>query len=415
MPEDVILLGQNSTVEVAPDDGPSAATRVKGISLCLVGVLCISPDGALLEQQGFWGVNNWVAILYICSFAFCFSTVLATVIQGGPCQTVKALQERMNWRYILLQGAADAACDVLMSVAFLWTSVTKAMCLFALNPIWALLAARCWESQPVTTAQIMAVLSLAVSVILVFMPNIGGFAAANPQWQQNSDLALLGDVAAASAGICLTLTMMISVAASKAGIPKTAMSNSVPVGNAISGIVMLVICAVAGIVPLPNPTSVSQTSSIAVALLNGGFLTVFSIVAVVAPWYVSTLDASLVFLLEVPFSPLIAWMVLGVPVSAWAIAGLTLMIVTLALHETHNQWKVSIATREEEETSTFCDRNLDWKHLQHDVSTTQKKSPENDGPTGQGTPGRLSTTWQPVPSQSTPSRLSTTGTPLPSP
>jgi hypothetical protein len=303
--EDIISLGQNSTVEVAPEHGSSATTRVKGISLCLVGVLCISPDGALLEQQGFWGVNNWVAILYRCSFAFCFSTVLATVIQGGPCQTVKALQERMNWRYILLQGAADAACDVLMSVAFLWTSVPKAVCLFALNPIWALLAARCWESQPVTTAQIMAVLSLAVSVILVFMPNIGGFAAANPQWQ-NSALAPLGDVAAVISGMCFTLTMMISVAASKAGIPMTAMSNSVPVGNGISSIFMLVICAISGIIPLPNPTYVSKTSSIAVALLNGGFLTVFSIVAVVAPWYVSTLDASLVFLLEVPFSPLIA-------------------------------------------------------------------------------------------------------------
>jgi drug/metabolite transporter (DMT)-like permease len=414
MPEDVILLGQNSTVEVAPEHWPSAATRVKGISLCLVGVMCISPDGALLEQQAFWGVNNWVAILYKFSFAFCFSTLSATVIQGGPCQTVKALHG-VGWRYILLQGAAQSLQGVLMSLAFLWTSVAKVLCLFALNPIWALLAARCWESQPVTLAQILVVLSLAVSVILVFMPNIGGFAAANPQWQQNSDLALLGDVAAASAGICLTLTMMISVAASKAGIPKTAMSNSVPVGNAISGIVMLVICAVAGIVPLPNPTSVSQTSSIAVALLNGGCIVVYYSVAVVAPWYISTLDVSLIYLLELPFGPLLAWMVLGVPVSAWAIAGLTLMIVTLALHETHNQWKVSIATREEEETSTFCDRNLDWKHLQHDVSTTQKKSPENDGPTGQGTPGRLSTTWQPVPSQSTPSRLSTTGTPLPSP
>ena len=301
-----------------------------------------------------------------------------------------------------------------MSVAFLWTSVAKTLCLFALNPIWALLAARCWESQPVTLAQILVVLSLAVSVILVFMPNIGGFAAANPQWQ-SSALAPLGDVAAVVAGMCCTLTLLISDAASKAGIPMTAMSNSVPVANGISSIFMLVICAISGIIPLPNPTSVSKISSIAVAALNGGFLTVFSFVVVVAPWYVSTLDVSLIYLLELPLGPLIAWMVLGVPVSAWAIAGLALMIATLALHETHKQWQAGIATREEEETSTFRDHNFDWKHPQHDVPTTQKKSPENDGPTGQGTPGRLSTSWQPVPSQGTPSRLSTTWPTVPSP
>ena len=98
------------------------------------------------------------------------------------------------------------------------------------------------------------------------------------------------------------------------------------------------------------------------ALRNGGCTVVYSSVAVVAPWFVSTLDASLVFLLELPFGPLLAWMVFGVPVSAWAIAGLTLMIITLALHETDKQWKFGIAsaaTRKEEETSTFCDHNLD--------------------------------------------------------
>lgn len=338
-----------------PAASPAASSaarrqRLVGFAIVAVGLLGASPDGALIELNQSYGVDSSVAAYY----KFVFATVISVLHAGYVCVFqlgYNGVVDSITNPWSMLTLALLLFFNtILMTLAFAWTSVVAAGALFNLNPIWAALLGAIFLNQRIHLTTVIALVFVGVAVLLLFMPDILGTASAPPEWQTHGQTTsaqgttitsnpppVVGNIFALLGGSALAVQVVLSAVVQRKGLSTSAVVLSVPVGNGMCLIASLLICAAKGVSTNTVAPRAASWQTLLVAFLDAFGCYLFNVASLIAPRYLTAVEVTSAFLLELGFAPVFAWALVGVPMSAWAGAGLALLLGTLCAHELNMQ------------------------------------------------------------------------------
>ena len=119
-------------------------------------------NGLLMFAAATWGLF-WIPLRYLRDAGF--EGAWSTVAYFGVCVVVLLPWQLTRWRRLgaggramLLAGAVAGAAIALYTLSFLFTTVTKALLIFYLTPVWSALAARLMLREAITPARYLALI-----------------------------------------------------------------------------------------------------------------------------------------------------------------------------------------------------------------------------------------------------------------
>ena len=272
---------------------------VRGVLICVAGVLCLSPESLLVRL-----IQTDIATLLFlrCLFsASAFFLFLLVVYRRNIWQCI--IDIGRPGVIIALVQAVQAATFIIAQHA---TAVANVLVIIASAPMFAALISRIFLREQVTRSTWAAVFSVFLGILLLFLGNMG---------QGN----LSGDLWALLTAWLIALNFVLIRQAKHVDmIPATALNN--------------LILAAATLFFGASPTAVT-TSDFGLLLIVGLLVVPIAMGCLtIGPRYLSAADVSLIMLLETPLGPFWVWLVLNeVPELATIGAGI-IILCTLLVH-----------------------------------------------------------------------------------
>lgn len=353
---------------------PQPSQRARGMAIMFFGILAISPDALFVRFMQAEAVAGRAgsaiaigagsdAVLQITFYKYLWISVMqlgVTVWHSGADQLARKL--KAGPKHIVAGGACQVVMSLSLNLAFVSTTVARAIFFFALSPFWAAVFARIFLGQTNETRTKVALLLVAAAIAVMFLPALSPLTDAGTATEQ---VSLAGDLCGLTAGAALGVLIVVSASAQDR-CPDAAMLASVVLGSAAVVLISLVLQTAAG----GPPMSAVSARFIGLALADAICICIVFSACIIAvpslipypppitqnfaplapptihqpppatprtvthqPRYASAAEVALLNPLEVVLGPLWVYLGVGEVVPTYTMIGGALLIVSLLGHE----------------------------------------------------------------------------------
>jgi len=269
---------------------------MKGVLLCLFGIILLSPDSLLLRLIGadLWTLAFWRGGLSAVGLA-----VVVLLLEGRKTGQQQLLR-------LTKQGVVVAVSFAIANIAFIFsiqnTAVANTLVIMSLSPMFAALLSHFFFREPISTGTWLAAVAIFSGLTLVFYGSLatGG---------------VVGDLAALITSICVAISLVL--------MREHRDISMVPALAWSSGLACL------AALPFALPGSLSGTSLILMLVLGLIVLPASLAMIGLAPRYLPAPEVSLILRLEALLAPLWVWLVLGEVPSRQTLIGGGIILATL--------------------------------------------------------------------------------------
>ena len=270
--------------------------KMKGVLLCLCGIVLLSPDSLLLRLIGadLWTLAFWRGGLSAVGLAV--AVLLMEGRQPGQQQLLRLTR----------QGVVVAVSFAIANLAFIFsiqnTAVANTLVIMSLSPLFAALLSYFFFREPISTGTWLAAVAIFLGLTLVFYGSLatGG---------------VVGDLAALVTSLCVAISLVL--------MREHRDISMVPALAWSSGLACL------AALPFALPASLSGTALILMLVLGLIVLPASLTMIGLAPRYLPAPEVSLILRLEALLAPLWVWLVLGEVPSPQTLIGGGIILATL--------------------------------------------------------------------------------------
>ena len=275
---------------------PTTSHKMKGVLLCLCGIVLLSPDSLLLRLIGadLWTLAFWRGGLSAVGLAV--AVLLMEGRQPGQQQLLRLTR----------QGVVVAVSFAIANLAFIFsiqnTAVANTLVIMSLSPLFAALLSYFFFREPISTGTWLAAVAIFLGLTLVFYGSLatGG---------------VVGDLAALVTSLCVAISLVL--------MREHRDISMVPALAWSSGLACL------AALPFALPASLSGTALILMLVLGLIVLPASLTMIGLAPRYLPAPEVSLILRLEALLAPLWVWLVLGEVPSRQTLIGGGIILATL--------------------------------------------------------------------------------------
>ncbi|MGB1773586.1 MAG: DMT family transporter [Arenicellales bacterium] len=275
---------------------PTTSHQMKGVLLCLCGIVLLSPDSLLLRLIGadLWTLAFWRGGLSAVGLAV--AVLLMEGRQPGQQQLLRLTR----------QGVVVAVSFAIANLAFIFsiqnTAVANTLVIMSLSPLFAALLSYFFFREPISTGTWLAAVAIFLGLTLVFYGSLatGG---------------VVGDLAALVTSLCVAISLVL--------MREHRDISMVPALAWSSGLACL------AALPFALPASLSGTALILMLVLGLIVLPASLTMIGLAPRYLPAPEVSLILRLEALLAPLWVWLVLGEVPSRQTLIGGGIILATL--------------------------------------------------------------------------------------
>ena len=269
---------------------------MKGVLLCLCGIILLSPDSLLLRLIGadLWTLAFWRGGLSAVGLAV--AVLLMEGRQPGQQQLLRLTR----------QGVVVAVSFAIANLAFIFsiqnTAVANTLVIMSLSPLFAALLSYFFFREPISTGTWLAAVAIFLGLTMVFYGSLatGG---------------VVGDLAALVTSICVAISLVL--------MREHRDISMVPALAWSSGLACL------AALPFALPASLSGTALMLMLVLGLIVLPASLTMIGLAPRYLPAPEVSLILRLEALLAPLWVWLVLGEVPSRQTMIGGGIILATL--------------------------------------------------------------------------------------
>ena len=269
---------------------------MKGVLLCLCGIVLLSPDSLLLRLIGadLWTLAFWRGGLSAVGLAV--AVLLMEGRQPGQQQLLRLTR----------QGVVVAVSFAIANLAFIFsiqnTAVANTLVIMSLSPLFAALLSYFFFREPISTGTWLAAVAIFLGLTMVFYGSLatGG---------------VVGDLAALVTSLCVAISLVL--------MREHRDISMVPALAWSSGLACL------AALPFALPASLSGTALILMLVLGLIVLPASLTMIGLAPRYLPAPEVSLILRLEALLAPLWVWLVLGEVPSRQTLIGGGIILATL--------------------------------------------------------------------------------------
>lgn len=269
---------------------------MKGVLLCLCGIILLSPDSLLLRLIGadLWTLAFWRGGLSAVGLAV--AVLLMEGRQPGQQQLLRLTR----------QGVVVAVSFAIANLAFIFsiqnTAVANTLVIMSLSPLFAALLSYFFFREPISTGTWLAAVAIFLGLTMVFYGSLatGG---------------VVGDLAALVTSICVAISLVL--------MREHRDISMVPALAWSSGLACL------AALPFALPASLSGTALMLMLVLGLIVLPASLTMIGLAPRYLPAPEVSLILRLEALLAPLWVWLVLGEVPSRQTLIGGGIILATL--------------------------------------------------------------------------------------
>ncbi|MGB1446398.1 MAG: DMT family transporter [Arenicellales bacterium] len=275
---------------------PTTSHQMKGVLLCLCGIVLLSPDSLLLRLIGadLWTLAFWRGGLSAVGLAV--AVLLMEGRQPGQQQLLRLTR----------QGVVVAVSFAIANLAFIFsiqnTAVANTLVIMSLSPLFAALLSYFFFREPISTGTWLAAVAIFLGLTMVFYGSLatGG---------------VVGDLAALVTSLCVAISLVL--------MREHRDISMVPALAWSSGLACL------AALPFALPASLSGTALILMLVLGLIVLPASLTMIGLAPRYLPAPEVSLILRLEALLAPLWVWLVLGEVPSRQTLIGGGIILATL--------------------------------------------------------------------------------------
>ena len=275
---------------------PTTSHQMKGVLLCLCGIILLSPDSLLLRLIGadLWTLAFWRGGLSAVGLAV--AVLLMEGRQPGQQQLLRLTR----------QGVVVAVSFAIANLAFIFsiqnTAVANTLVIMSLSPLFAALLSYFFFREPISTGTWLAAVAIFLGLTMVFYGSLatGG---------------VVGDLAALITSICVAISLVL--------MREHRDISMVPALAWSSGLACL------AALPFALPASLSGTALMLMLVLGLIVLPASLTMIGLAPRYLPAPEVSLILRLEALLAPLWVWLVLGEVPSRQTLIGGGIILTTL--------------------------------------------------------------------------------------
>ena len=269
---------------------------MKGVLLCLCGIILLSPDSLLLRLIGadLWTLAFWRGGLSAVGLA-----VAVLLMEGRQLGQQQLLR-------LTRQGVVVAVSFAIANLAFIFsiqnTAVANTLVIMSLSPLFAALLSYFFFREPISTGTWLAAVAIFLGLTMVFYGSLatGG---------------VVGDLAALVTSLCVAISLVL--------MREHRDISMVPALAWSSGLACL------AALPFALPASLSGTALILMLVLGLIVLPASLTMIGLAPRYLPAPEVSLILRLEALLAPLWVWLVLGEVPSRQTLIGGGIILATL--------------------------------------------------------------------------------------
>ena len=269
---------------------------MKGVLLCLCGIILLSPDSLLLRLIGadLWTLAFWRGGLSAVGLAV--AVLLMEGRQPGQQQLLRLTR----------QGVVVAVSFAIANLAFIFsiqnTAVANTLVIMSLSPLFAALLSFFFFREPISTGTWLAAVAIFLGLTMVFYGSLatGG---------------VVGDLAALVTSLCVAISLVL--------MREHRDISMVPALAWSSGLACL------AALPFAVPASLSGTGLMLMLVLGLIVLPASLTMIGLAPRYLPAPEVSLILRLEALLAPLWVWLVLGEVPSRQTLIGGGIILATL--------------------------------------------------------------------------------------
>ena len=275
---------------------PTTSHKMKGVLLCLCGIILLSPDSLLLRLIGadLWTLAFWRGGLSAVGLAV--AVLLMEGRQPGQQQLLRLTR----------QGVVVAVSFAIANLAFIFsiqnTAVANTLVIMSLSPLFAALLSYFFFREPISTGTWLAAVAIFLGLTMVLYGSLatGG---------------VVGDLAALVTSICVAISLVL--------MREHRDISMVPALAWSSGLACL------AALPFALPASLSGTALMLMLVLGLIVLPASLTMIGLAPRYLPAPEVSLILRLEALLAPLWVWLVLGEVPSRQTLIGGGIILATL--------------------------------------------------------------------------------------
>jgi len=283
---------------VPAERGPEGrAEHLRGLALCAIGVVVISPDALIVRSVG---TDAWTTVTWRGVFTTVGTVALLLVLRRGDA--------RRAWRPTrphLFAGALFAAASIAFVSALDRTDAASVLVIIAAGPLIASVLGRVFLHQRAEARTWLTGVAVVAGLAVIFGGSIG---------QGDVD----GDLLALAGATCFAGYLTVSRAARPAD-----MTPAIAVGGVGAALVGFAAGA---------ETSIGGSDLLLLALLGIVILPVSLALITRATHHVPAPEVNLVALLETLLGPLWVWLAMGERPSAEVLAGGILVVGAVTIH-----------------------------------------------------------------------------------
>ena len=275
---------------------PTTSHKMKGVLLCLCGIILLSPDSLLLRLIGadLWTLAFWRGGLSAVGLAV--AVLLMEGRQPGQQQLLRLTR----------QGVVVAVSFAIANLAFIFsiqnTAVANTLVIMSLSPLFAALLSYFLFREPISAGTWAAAVAIFLGLTMVFYGSLatGG---------------VVGDLAALVTSMCVAISLVL--------MREYRDISMVPALAWSSGLACL------AALPFAFPASLSGTAFLLMLVLGLIVLPASLTMIGLAPRYLPAPEVSLILRLEALLAPLWVWLVLGEVPSRQTLIGGGIILATL--------------------------------------------------------------------------------------
>ena len=274
----------------------TASHRLKGVFLCLFGIILLSPDSLLLRLIG---ADLWTLAFWRGGLSAIGLVIVILLLEGR--QNCQRQLLHIN-RHTVLVAVSFAIANIAFIFSIKNTAVANTLVIMSMSPLFAAILSHFLFREPISSGTWFAAVTLFSGLTIVFYGSLqsGG---------------VIGDLAALLTSICVAISLVLMHKHREISmVPALAWSSAL-------------VCLVA--LPLATPAAVSGTSLILMLVL--GLLVLPASLAMIglSPRYLPAPEVSLILRLEALLAPLWVWVVLGEVPSRETLVGGSIILTTL--------------------------------------------------------------------------------------
>jgi drug/metabolite transporter (DMT)-like permease len=298
--------------------------RQKGILVAVFGVLCFTPDAALVIFLSKKGVDPWTIIFWKLFYSGVIAGAYAVYSVGGLSPLVHLIRQA-KW-YHLAASLPQSASIICFTFALMNTSTAHALLLINLNPLWCALLGRLLLQDVLPWYTKSAMGGAMACMLIIFVPEIMHGSSTTDASSSSSK----GYIFSVASGLLMATFITVIRKGEKMGYN---LIGTAPIGSFLWAAVALLV-RLGNVGPVDSAWGSNTQWQFWLAMVGeGAMMGIGNVTLTIAPKLITGSEVALVLLLEVLLGPFWVWLIYNEAPSVWTLVGGFGLIAVLALHE----------------------------------------------------------------------------------